>query len=62
MPRFGADYARPVVEGAARPVLAHGVGHYAGTAEPGEVGNFAVAGHRTTYGKPFNEIDTLRDR
>jgi sortase A len=26
---------------------------------PGEVGNFAVAGHRTTYGKPFTDIATL---
>ena len=27
---------------------------------PGEVGNFAMAGHRTTYGKPFNRIDQLK--
>ena len=27
---------------------------------PGETGNFAVAGHRTTYGKPFSDIETLR--
>jgi sortase A len=27
---------------------------------PGQVGNFAVAGHRTTYGRPFNTIDKLR--
>jgi sortase A len=36
-----------------------GVGHYAGTAMPGAIGNFAVAGHRTTYGKPFNRIEEL---
>ena len=28
---------------------------------PGAVGNFAVAGHRTTYGRPFHDIDTLRN-
>lgn len=61
IPRFGADYARPVIEGVGRPVLALGVGHYEGTAGPGEIGNFAVAGHRTTYGRPFHDIDRLRD-
>ena len=31
-----------------------------GRAMPGAVGNFAVAGHRTTYGRPFHDIDRLR--
>ena len=35
-------------------VLALGIGHYVGTAVPGQVGNFAIAGHRTTYGRPFH--------
>lgn len=61
IPRFGEDYARPVIEGTERPVLALGVGHYVGTAGPGQVGNFAVAGHRTTYGRPFHDVDKLRD-
>ena len=61
IPRFGADYARPVLEGTDRPVLALGIGHYVGTAGPGQVGNFAVAGHRTTYGRPFHDVDTLAD-
>lgn len=60
IPRFGADYARPVLEGTTRDILKLGVGHYAGTALPGEVGNFAMAGHRTTYGRPFHTIDTLK--
>jgi sortase A len=60
IPRFGADYARPVIEGSDRSVLKKGVGHYQGTAMPGEVGNFAVSGHRTTYGRPFHDIDRLR--
>ena len=41
-------------------MLKKGVGHYQGTAMPGEVGNFAVSGHRTTYGRPFHDIDRLR--
>jgi sortase A len=61
IPRFGADYARPLVEGTGRPALALGLGHYAGTAGPGQVGNFAIAGHRTTYGRPFHDVDRLRD-
>ncbi|HMM94383.1 class E sortase [Phycicoccus sp.] len=60
VPRFGADFARPVIEGVGRPVLALGVGHYTDSAAPGAVGNFAVAGHRTTYGRPFHDIDRLR--
>ena len=60
IPRLGGDYARPVLEGTSREVLMDGVGHYTGTARPGAVGNFAVAGHRTTYGRPFHDIDLLR--
>lgn len=60
IPRFGASYARPLYEGTTRDVLQRGIGHYVGTALPGEVGNFAMAGHRTTYGKPFNRIAELR--
>jgi sortase A len=43
IPRLHGDWA--VVEGVARAQLAHGPGHYVGTAMPGEQGNFAVAGH-----------------
>ncbi|XVX20337.1 class E sortase [Actinomycetota bacterium] len=59
IPRFGDDYARPIFEGTGHEILDEGVGHYTGTAKPGEVGNFSVAGHRVTYGKPFNQIHTL---
>lgn len=61
IPRFGAKFARPLYEGTTREVLMRGLGHYAFTDLPGEVGNFAMAGHRTTYGKPFNKIDKLAD-
>lgn len=36
-----------------------GVGHYPGTALPGQVGNFSVAGHRNTYGRPLEDIARL---
>lgn len=60
IPRLGADYSVPVVEGISLDVLARGVGHYPDTAMPGEVGNFAVAGHRATNGEPFANLDRLR--
>lgn len=59
IPRFGAKFARPLYEGTTRDILQRGIGHYTNTAMPGEVGNLAMAGHRTTYGKPFNQIATL---
>ncbi|MGL5859511.1 MAG: class E sortase, partial [Angustibacter sp.] len=61
IPRFGRDYVRPVLRGIELDILKDGVGYYPQTAEPGRVGNFAIAGHRVTYGKPFNRIDELRD-
>ncbi len=50
----------PVVEGVELHDLARGVGHYPETARPGQVGNFAVAGHRATNGEPFADLDQLR--
>lgn len=59
IPRLGRDYRKPIVEGIDRPQLAEGVGHYPGTALPGQVGNFAVAGHRATHGEPFRNLDQV---
>ena len=59
VPAFGDGWVRPVLEGTGTAVLQQGVGHYAGAAQPGQVGNFAVAGHRTTYGAPFGPIADL---
>lgn len=39
--------------------LKRGVGHYPSTPLPGEYGNAALAGHRTTYGAPFEDLDKL---
>lgn len=60
VPRFGADYAVPVSSGVGPDVLdTLGLGHYTGTAMPGGVGNFAVAGHRQSHGKALDAIHTL---
>lgn len=60
MPRLGQHYHFAIVEGTSQASLALGPGHYAGTALPGAVGNFAVAGHRVGKGEPFLNIDQLR--
>jgi len=61
IPRLGSHvWATPVLEGIDPPQLDSGVGHYVGTALPGDQGNFAVAGHRATHGEPFAYFDHLR--
>ncbi|MFG2613445.1 class E sortase [Streptomyces anulatus] len=60
IPRFGADWEWPVLENTAVTTLQKGLGHYSGTARPGDTGNFAVAGHRRTYGDPFKDFPKLR--
>jgi len=57
IPAIGVNVV--VVEGASASALRAGAGHYPGTPLPGESGNVAIAGHRTTYGKPFTDLDRL---
>jgi sortase A len=56
-PKIGLD--KIVVEGVEVDDLRKGPGHYRSTPMPGQRGNAAIAGHRTTYGAPFNRIDEL---
>lgn len=49
-----------VVEGTSASALRAGAGHYPKTPLPCETGNVAIAGHRTTYGRPFSNIDRLK--
>ncbi len=49
-----------VVEGTTLSALRAGAGHYRDTPLPCEAGNVAIAGHRTTYGRPFHNIDRLK--
>ncbi|HVL99931.1 MAG TPA: class E sortase [Egibacteraceae bacterium] len=58
IPRLGVDAM--VVEGTSQAALRAGAGHYPNTPLPGEAGNVAIAGHRVTYGRPFNRMDELR--
>ncbi|QAY59724.1 class E sortase [Microbacterium protaetiae] len=61
IPRFGKDYKVPMAGGVSRPRTLDpiGIGHYPDTPMPGAVGNVALAAHRTTFGKPFNQIAKL---
>src|SRR3954471_5563352 len=58
IPKIGAKYA--VVQGTDTASLRKGPGHYPDTNFPGEGGTVAIAGHRTTYLAPFNQIDKLK--
>ncbi|WP_148614555.1 class E sortase [Nocardioides rubriscoriae] len=59
IPAFGDDYAVPVLEGVADEALAAGVGHFESSAGPGDVGNYALAGHRITHGEPLRDLPAL---
>ncbi len=50
----------PLVQGIEERDLAKGIGHYPGTAMPGGLGNFAIAGHRAGNGEPFAEFEKLK--
>jgi sortase A len=58
IPAIGIDQV--VVEGTQTQDLRKGPGHYGGTPLPGQVGNTAIAGHRTTYGHPFYNLNVLK--
>lgn len=58
IPRIGvSEY---LVAGVRTEDLRKGPGHYPTTPLPGELGNAAIAGHRTTYGSPFFDLDQLQ--
>jgi sortase A len=57
VPDLGVDVA--YAAGVHPSVLERGPGHWPGTAAPGQVGGAVLSGHRTTYTRPFNELDRL---
>ncbi|TBN58155.1 class E sortase [Glaciihabitans arcticus] len=62
IPRFGADYRKPVAEGVGHNVLNTsrlGIGRYPTTNLPGELGNVVLASHRSAYGGAFHNINAL---
>jgi LPXTG-site transpeptidase (sortase) family protein len=61
-PRLGKNWSQKIFEGTSVAEVLNplGLGHYEMTAMPGEIGNFAVAGHRVGSGGPFLNIDKFR--
>ena len=57
IPKIGVQ--KVFVEGVQLSDLAEGPGHYPGTPLPGQIGNAAIAGHRTTHGAPFYNVNEL---
>jgi sortase A len=60
IPRLGRDYGYAIVQGTSDADLEKGPGHYSGTALPGQIGNFGVAGHRVGKGEPFLNLDQVQ--
>lgn len=60
VPRFGEDFKVPINKTFSDKSLESGVGWWEEGAMPGEIGNFAVAGHRVTHGEPFRDFLNLR--
>jgi sortase A len=59
IPEFGRDFARTIVQGTSDSDLDAGPGHYVSSQLPGQLGNFAIAGHRVGKGEPFLNLDKL---
>lgn len=59
IPKLSVDVV--VVEGIGETALRAGAGHYPATPLPCADGNVSIAGHRTTYGKPFANVDQLSE-
>ena len=57
IPSIDVDFF--VVSGVGVEELRLGPGHFTDTPLPGQLGNSAIAGHRTTYGQPFHDLDQL---
>lgn len=57
IPKLGLDDA--LVQGTGESQLQGGPGHYQGTSLPGQAGNVAIAGHRTTFAAPFYDLNEL---
>jgi sortase A len=60
IPRLGQGYLKVIVQGTSVADLKKGPGHWTNSVLPGQVGNFVVSGHRTTYGAPFNRLDEVK--
>jgi sortase A len=61
IPAFGQQWRFTLIQGTALAQLNVSPGHVPGTQWPGQLGNFAVAGHRVTAGNPFWSLPSMKD-
>ena len=61
IPAFGQQWRYTLIQGTALAQLNVSPGHVPGTQWPGQLGNFAVAGHRVTAGNPFWSLPSMKD-
>ncbi|MCL2595769.1 MAG: sortase, partial [Promicromonosporaceae bacterium] len=61
IPRFGPDWVGPLAGGVDRRQIIDriGVGHFPLSAMPGQLGNFATAAHRVSFGRLFHGVENL---
>jgi sortase A len=57
IPRLNVDV--PLHQGMTLTAINRGPSHWEGTALPGQVGTMVIAGHRTTYSRPFYDLDLV---
>lgn len=61
IPALGADWKKTILQGTSDEILdTMEVGHYKSTEDPGELGNFALAGHNNTQGTVFDRVPDLK--
>ncbi len=60
IPRFGDDWEWILVQGTEDSDLKNGPGHYLDSVDPGQVGNFSIAAHRSGHGEPFADFPQLQ--
>ncbi len=60
IPALGKNWAKAIVQGVTLADLRGTIGHYPSTQMPGEIGNFAIAGHRATNGEPFRDLPRVK--
>ena len=53
------DLDEPLHQGMTLTAIDRGPSQWPGTALPGELGNMVIAGHRTTYSRPFLDLDLV---
>jgi sortase A len=61
IPAFGKEWVRTIGQGTRSQLVLDkvGVGHYIASQMPDQIGNFAIAAHRTTKGASFLHLDKL---